>query len=94
MNDLKIRRNLKYENHLHHILTNTGVSFVETDIKYIVGWLVMIDGYGVITYCLVTALMVWIMNGDSEQRSEREGDGTMKKKWCIEVEKREMTQIK
>ena len=24
--------------------------------------------------------MVWIMNGDSEQRSEREGDGTMKKK--------------
>ena len=32
--------------------------------------------------------MVWIMNGDSEQRSEREGDGTMKKKWCIEVEKK------
>ena len=30
----------------------------------------MTDGYGVITYCLVTALMVWIMKGDSEQRRE------------------------
>ena len=58
LNDSKIRRNLKYENHLHHILTDTGVSFVETDIKYIVGWLVMTDGYGMKTYCLVTALMV------------------------------------
>ena len=36
LNDSKIRRNLKYENHLHHILTDTGVSFVETDIKYMV----------------------------------------------------------
>jgi hypothetical protein len=88
LNDSKICRNLKYENHLHHILTDTGVSFVETDIKYIVGWLVMTDGYGMKTYCLVTALMVWLMNGDSEQRSEREGDGTMKKNGVLKLKKK------
>lgn len=56
----------------------------------------MITYCGMITYCLVTAVMVWIMNGDSEKRSVREGDGTMrknggqklKKRWWIEVEKK------
>ena len=48
----------------------------------------MTDGYDVITYCLVTALMVWIMNGDSEQRSEREGDGTMKKNGVLKLKKK------
>ena len=32
--------------------------------------------------------MVWIMNGDSEQRSEREGDGTMKKNGVLKLKKK------